>query len=176
MLILLLICATQAYNLEDTFYSNYNQVDSEYISVRLSAGSYTAQLTSGCDSNPCDVADCTCLRISVTHNSPENVIGCDMLLPYYKTTSDSYQNTLNPNTNIVARTTGQQAHLDRSSTDAKDWLVDAFNVQHFCRELAAERRIRRSLWEEYVHTTQTWAQTLLDKHGTSISNTQENIK
>lgn len=167
MLLLLLLGATQAFNLEDTFYSNYNQVDSEYAAATLSTGTYTAKLTSACESEACNQQECTCLTITVTNKSPATIVGCGMLLPYYKTTSDSYQGTIHPNTNIVAQTTDQQYHLDRSSAAAKDWLVDAFNVEHFCKEIAAERRIRRSLWEEYVHTTQTWAKQLLDKHSSS---------
>lgn len=161
-LVFFFIVTTTAVNLEKRFYDDYNQINKEYSTVILVSGSYVAKKSSICTNNEsatepvCSRTGCHCVSISVSNPSPPSIIGCDMLVPYYKNKANSFQTTIEQNTLIVQQGTDHQDNLQIASTIVRHWIIDAYNVEHFCQELKATRRIRRSLWDEFLKTTKQY--------------------
>lgn len=160
-----------AINLEERFYADYNQINKEYSTVILVSGSYIAKKSSLCTNNGldtetvCSQTGCHCVSIYVSNPSPHTIIGCDMLIPYYKNRASSFQTTIEQNSKILQQSTNQQDDLQIASTNVRHWIIDAYNVEQFCQELKATRRIRRSLWDEFLKTTKMYIKQMVKKDG-----------
>lgn len=171
-LVFFLTVTTYAVNLEERFYADYNQINKVYSTVILESGSYVAKKSSICTKNEldtrpdCNRTGCNCVSISVSNSPPPAIIGCDMLIPYYKLKANSFQSNQIENVNgeIWEHSTNQQDNLQTASNNVRDWIIDSYNVEHFCQELKTTRRIRRSLWDEFLKTTKRYDKKLANDH------------
>lgn len=166
IVLLRLTSVSYANVVDQRFYNDYDQVYREYTQISLDTGTYTAQLDSGCltaNGTGCHLVNCHCLSVSVIQSPPSTYRGCAMLVTYYNSHREAMREILQNTTPLLEGDTGNNVPLVRLRAELERSIIDSHNVEEFCKEINAELRLRRSVWQSFVETSQKLCYQLVDK-------------
>lgn len=134
------------------FYNIYAELEQEYNSIVVNSNIHTTILKNTCKIAEQNCSSCRCISVSVTHQPPEKIIGCKMILEYYIAQEKHITQNNKKIDNLVANQyseTISSTYTHRMQL-TQSLIIDTKNVKHFCNTLGAEMYIQRSLWQQYI--------------------------